>query len=50
MAVNVNKKRKQTAILETAVNQCPALCSQRNRMKLALERPWYTLTAASERL
>ena len=40
----VNKKRKQTAILETVVNQCPVLCSQHNRMKLVLERPWIALS------
>jgi len=39
-AVSVNEKRKQTAILETVVNQCPVLCSRRNRMKLVLARPW----------
>jgi len=37
MAVNVNEKRKQTAILETVVNQCPVLCSQHIRMKLVLD-------------
>ena len=39
MAVNVNEKRKETAILETVVNQCPVLSSQSNEMKLVLERP-----------
>ena len=38
-------KRKQTAILETVVNQCR---SQRNRMKLVLERPCcYVASAAA---
>jgi len=40
----VNEKRKQTANLETVVNQCPVLCSQHNRMKLVLERPWIALS------
>jgi len=39
----VNVKEKQTAILETVVNQCPVPCSQRNRMNLVLERPWLGL-------
>ena len=38
---------KQTANSETVVSQCPVLCSQRNRMKLVLERPWSYPTGSS---
>jgi len=29
-----------TVVLNHYTNQCPVLFSQRNRMKLVLERPW----------
>jgi len=39
-----------TVVLNQYSNQCPVLCSQRNRMKLVIERPWCHVPSAKEDL